>query len=256
MNQQKRLLKIMEELKKKKSLSLQDIIELTNSSRDTARRDTIKLSDNNLVVRNYGGISLVDSFNKIDSYLDRTNNMTQIKKELAKKAVSLIEQEKLIYFDVSTTISVIPQFLPAKKELHSVTNSIDIADQLLRNTNYKTTMLGGTLDGETRSVSGGSPLLELSKYQIDIAFLSCAGVNEKGFYYAHEEDIAMKTKIKEQSKIIAILCDHTKVGLSHNFPVYSFDDINFFITDKKLPSTLSEKIDSTKILYTKENKNV
>jgi len=246
----------MEELKKKKSLSLRDIIELTNSSRDTARRDTIKLSDNNLVVRNYGGISLVNSFNKIDGYLDRTNNMTQIKKELAKKAVSLINQKKLIYFDVSTTISAIPQFLPAKKELHSVTNSIDIADQLLRNTNYKTTMLGGALDGETRSVAGGSPLLELSKYQIDIAFLSCAGIDEKGIYYAHEEDIAMKTKIKEQSKLLVIICDHTKVELSHNFPVYSFDDIDFFITDRKLPTALSEKVDPTKILYTKESKNV
>jgi len=246
----------MEELKKKKSLSLLEIVELTNSSRDTARRDTIKLSDNNLVVRNYGGISLANSFNKIDPYLDRTNNMWQIKKEIAKNAASLINEGENIYFDVSTSVSAIPQFLSTKRDLSSVTNSIDIADQLLRNTKCKTTMLGGVLNRKTRAASGGSPLLELSKYQIDIAFLSCAGVNEKGIYYAHDEDIAMKTKIKEQSKTIVIVCDHTKVGLSHNFPIYSFDDIDFFVTDKKLPTTLSEKIGTRKILYTKEGKNV
>ena len=51
MNQQKRLLIIMERLKKEQSLTLQDIMQLTGASRDTARRDTIKLADNNLVIR-------------------------------------------------------------------------------------------------------------------------------------------------------------------------------------------------------------
>ena len=51
MNQQKRLLIIMERIKKEQSLTLQDIMQLTGASRDTARRDTIKLADNNLVIR-------------------------------------------------------------------------------------------------------------------------------------------------------------------------------------------------------------
>ncbi|MGE9790614.1 DeoR family transcriptional regulator [Enterococcus faecalis] len=42
-------------------------MQLTGASRDTARRDTIKLTDNNLVIRTYGGISLANSFNKIGS---------------------------------------------------------------------------------------------------------------------------------------------------------------------------------------------
>lgn len=57
----------MERLEKEKSLTLQDIMQLTGASRDTARRDTIKLTDNNLVIRTYGGISLANSFNKIGS---------------------------------------------------------------------------------------------------------------------------------------------------------------------------------------------
>nr|WP_275693000.1 DeoR family transcriptional regulator [Enterococcus hirae] len=64
---------IMERLEKEKSLTLQDIMQLTGVSRDTARRDTIKLTDSNLVIRTYGGISLANSFNKIDGCLGRTD---------------------------------------------------------------------------------------------------------------------------------------------------------------------------------------
>lgn len=256
MNQQKRLLLIIEQLQKEKSLSLKDIMQLTGASRDTARRDTIKLSDSNLVVRNYGGISLINTFNKIDSFLDRSDSMLQIKKEIVKAAANLIEQEKIGYFDVSTTISLMPQFLTAKSDLHSITNSLDIADQFLKNTDCKTTMLGGTLDKNSRAVSGGYPLLELTKYNIDIAFLSCAGVDKQGIYYAHDEDIAMKTKIREQAKTLVVACDHTKIGLDHNFLVYSFEDIDYFITDKELPEEISHLIGDQKIIYSGGKKNV
>lgn len=256
MNQQKRLQLIMDQLVKEKSLSLQDIISLTGASRDTTRRDMIKLADNQLVTRNYGGISLKDSFNKIDSFLDRTNNLTQIKKKIAKKAVTFITQNQTLFFDVSTTVSLMPQFLPTKKELYTLTNGLDISDQLLRNTLYQTTMLGGKLNRETRAVTGGLPLLELSKYTIEVAFLSCAGIDEKGIYYAHDEDIAMKTLIRQQAKTIVLLCDHTKIGLTHNFLIYPFKEIDFLVTDQKISRELAEKIGKNKIIYTKESENV
>lgn len=251
MNQQKRLLLIMEELEKKKSLGLQDIIQLTGASRDTTRRDIIRLADENLVTRNYGGISLTNAFNKIDGYLARTNDLITIKKKLAKKAAELADQGQTIYFDVSTTIAFVPQFLP-KQSLYTLTNSLDIADQLLRTTENQTTLLGGLLDRNSRSVFGGKPLLEIAKYHIDLAFLSCAGLDERGIYYAHDEDIAMKEKIREQSKMLILICDHTKIGLAHNFLLYSFPEIDYLVTDEKIPLPLAEKIGKEKIIYIKK----
>ncbi|EHB5058628.1 DeoR/GlpR transcriptional regulator, partial [Enterococcus faecalis] len=57
MIQKKRLELILEELKTRGTLSLKEIINLTGSSRDTARRDIIKLAQNNAIDRTYGGIS-------------------------------------------------------------------------------------------------------------------------------------------------------------------------------------------------------
>lgn len=243
---------IMERLEKEKSLTLQDIMQLTGVSRDTARRDTIKLTDSNLVIRTYGGISLANSFNKIDGYLGRTDQELQVKKQIAKEASKLVLEKQTVYLDVSTTISLLPQYLANRNINLAVTNSIDIADQFLKTTSIPTTILGGTLNKESRSVTGGYPIWELTKYRFDISFLSCAGINNQGIYYAHEEDIAMKQAIRENSNKLVLLCDHTKINLAHNYLIYPFEEIDYLITDKKIPEELAVKIGKSKIIYTKE----
>lgn len=243
----------MERLEKEKSLTLQDIMQLTGVSRDTARRDTIKLTDSNLVIRTYGGISLANSFNKIDGYLGRTDQELQVKKQIAKEASKLLLEKQTVYLDVSTTISLLPQYLANRNINLAVTNSIDIADQFLKTTSIPTTILGGTLNRESRSVTGGYPIWELTKYRFDSSFLSCAGINNQGIYYAHKEDIAMKQAVREKSNKVVLLCDHTKINLSHNYLVYSFEEIDYLITDKKIPEELVVRIGKSKILYTKEN---
>lgn len=84
MNQKERLTLILTQLATSPSLSLKDIMQLTGTSRDTARRDIVKLATNNLVERTYGGISQPNTFNKLDQYLDRDNDLIQTKRALAK----------------------------------------------------------------------------------------------------------------------------------------------------------------------------
>jgi hypothetical protein len=43
-----------------------------------SRRDIIQLTDNNLAERNYGGISLPNSFKRLDSYLDRSDDSLKL----------------------------------------------------------------------------------------------------------------------------------------------------------------------------------
>ena len=58
MFQEERLYKIVELLEKEKSMTTQDIVEIMGVSRDTARRDIIKLAESGKVVRTHGGITL------------------------------------------------------------------------------------------------------------------------------------------------------------------------------------------------------
>jgi len=252
LNQRERLALILSELEEKKSLSIKDIIKLTNTSRDTVRRDIVKLTNTNMIERTYGGISLPDSFNKLDEYLDRISDSADEKRKLARTASRLIGNSQLVYLDVSTTISLLPQFIKDTPQLLTVTNSLDIADQLIRYANCKARMMGGNLDHEKRCVIGTKPLLELDDYHFDLSFLSVAGIDETGVYYAYEEDIDFKKKIRERSETIVLLVDHSKLNSHHNFHVYNFDEIDIIILTEMIPTELKIAIENAgaKIVYT------
>ena len=62
MYQEERIYKILKLLREKKSLSNQEIMEKFNISRDTARRDILKLVDEGVAVRTHGGITKPELF--------------------------------------------------------------------------------------------------------------------------------------------------------------------------------------------------
>lgn len=250
--QKERLNLIMSKLELKKILSLKEIIKLTGASRDTARRDVIKLVEKNLVHRTYGGIALPESFKQLDNYLKRSSEQNHEKKQLAKAASRLIKDSQTIYLDVSTTVSFIPQYLEENKAPFTVTNSIDIADQLLRNSSCQTRILGGNLDREKRCVVGTKPLRELDDYKFDLALLSVVGLGSDGIYYAHEEDIDLKSKIRRQSGKVVFLIDTSKLNTTHNFKVFDFKEVDIVILNERLSKELEVllKNNHVQIIYT------
>ncbi len=235
MLQKERLELILEELKKRGTLSLKEIVLLTDSSRDTARRDILRLAQSDIVDRTYGGISLPNTFNRLDEYLIREEDADAEKEVLAKTASQLIGDDSYVYLDISTTISHIPRNMKASKNVTVITNSLDIADQLIRNTKCKTKLLGGTLNPITRSVVGNKPMLEMDAYNFDYAFISAAGIDASGIYYAYDEDIAFKRKIRNQTKSLVLLLDSSKIGLRHNYKCLNFEDIDVLVVEGRLP---------------------
>ncbi|WP_237163224.1 DeoR/GlpR family DNA-binding transcription regulator [Paenibacillus sp. BIHB 4019] len=208
----------------------------------------MKLTENNLVKRTYGGVSLPDRFNRLDNYLERAEDLITEKKQLAIAASKLITSDKMVYLDVSTTVSFIPQCIKSQDNNFFITNSLDIADQLLQHTDSKTRILGGNLDKEKRCVIGTKVLSELSNYNFDISFLSIAGIDADGIYYAYEEDIELKRMIKKQTGLLVLLVDETKINVSHNFKVFNMEDIDIIITNKILPVELSNLLDNHRVM--------
>ncbi|MQS97659.1 DeoR/GlpR family DNA-binding transcription regulator [Companilactobacillus halodurans] len=248
--QKERLDLILKTLQEKNTLTLKDIIDLTGTSRDTARRDIVKLTENNLVERNYGSISLPNTFQKLDNYLKRSDDNIDDKQELAKQAAIFTNHASQVYLDVSTTVEFMPRYI-INSNLFAITNSLDTADQLIRHAPCKSRILGGNLDPEKRCVTGTMPCLDMEHYNFDYAFISSVGIDESGIYYAYEDDIDYKKKIRQQAKKVVLLLDHSKVNVKHNFKVLNLNQIDYIITNGELPQKLENKLikSKTQMIY-------
>lgn len=253
MYQEERLISILDYLKENKRISVDQICTLFNISRDTARRDLVKLEEERKIVRTRGGALLPSIHTEIKNYSHRLNIVSDEKKVIGKKAASLIYPGDRIILDASTTVQSCAEQIN-NTECTIITNSINQADVLSSNSNINIQLLGGILEKEHRYVYGSSVIDKLSEYNVDKAFIGVVGISESGLTIAHEEDGAVKRKMIQQAKQVIALADNTKLGNTDFFRFANLQDIDLLITDKTPPQSLRELLDKHHVeLLTAEN---
>ena len=131
MYQEQRLNKILELLAEKRQLSAKEMVDYFHVSKDTIRRDFAILNERKLVQRTHGGILPLENKQQILSFNDRSKKFTKEKRKIAQKAYELIEEEQLLYFDVSTIILQLAQLMNQKNTIysHSLDNAIMLSGQ-------------------------------------------------------------------------------------------------------------------------------
>ena len=130
MTQEERLLAQHVLLLKSKKLTTEQICQHVEISRDSARRDLIKLGDLADVQRIRGGAILVPVQQSALPYLQR-EHLSAIKMAIGKAAAHLVNENDFIIIDSGTSLTAMAAHLTSPATV--VTNSIDclaiLADQ-------------------------------------------------------------------------------------------------------------------------------
>lgn len=242
MYQEERLIDIIQYLKEKRRISVDHICERYEVSRDTARRDLVKLEERNAIVRTRGGAILPSHHNQIKNYTHRLKTVSSEKKKIGKKAASLIQKGDKIILDTSTTVQACANQLNGI-DCTVVTNSINQAEILSNKENVNIQLLGGYLEKEHRFLYGTSVIQRLNKFNVDKAFIGVVGISERGLTIAHEEDGMVKQNMMQQAGQVIVLADHTKIGVTEFFQFAHLDDVDLVITDRPLEEKFQKLLD-------------
>ncbi|UTR13828.1 DeoR/GlpR family DNA-binding transcription regulator [Salipaludibacillus sp. LMS25] len=233
MYQEERLAAIISHLKQSKRISVEQICTLFDVSRDTARRDLVKLEEERSIVRTRGG-ALLPSHVEVKPYSSRLETVSEEKKKIGKLAASLIYEGDRVILDTSTTVQACAEQI-ANVNCTIITNSINQADVLSNKNKINIQLLGGTLEKDHRFLYGSSVVEKLSDYYADKAFLGVLGMSEEGLTIAHEEDGVVMRKMMQQAKQVIVLADHTKLGNTDFFKYAHLSEADLLITDKIPP---------------------
>ncbi|KKB74464.1 MULTISPECIES: DeoR/GlpR family DNA-binding transcription regulator [Bacillus] len=231
MYQEERLISIIDYLKEHKRISVDQICSLLHVSRDTARRDLVKLKERGVIIRTRGGAILPTNHDEIKDYSGRLNIVSEEKNMIGKAAASLIREGDRVIFDASTTVQACAEHLP-DLNCTIITNSINQAEVLSSRKGVDIHLLGGKLQKEHRFLYGASVIEKLSSYHVDKALIGVVGVSEHGLSIAHEEDGMVKRKIISQAEQVIALADHSKIGRTDFFQYAELSDIDLLITDR------------------------
>lgn len=245
MYQEERLLKILEYLKEHNTMSIHNICEMFSISRDTARRDIIKLIEEGTAIRTHGGISLPKLISSIEAYRERLKYYSDEKKSIAKKAMGFINEKEHYFLDVSTTVSFLAEYL--NKDVTVFTHSLDNIEILSDKKEISVNSIGGKLHSKNRFFYklGGTDYL--SGLRFDKAFMGAAAINEDGIYYDDEEDAFIKQSAAKRSDKVIVLTDSKKFTLSSYYKGLSWDQIDIIITNSKPPEIFMNLVNENDI---------
>ncbi|MGY4690558.1 DeoR/GlpR family DNA-binding transcription regulator [Salibacterium sp. K-3] len=239
MYQEERMEAVLQHVKQYQRMSIQEMCRQFGISRDTARRDVVRLAEQGAVVRTHGGVMLPAVKEALKGYEERLERASEEKQEIAAEAVSRIHQGETIMLDASTTVQFAAETISVTP-LTVITNSIVNAERLPNQIETDIYLLGGRLNPQHRFLHGPQTLEKLGQYYADRAFIGVIGICEDGFYYAHEEDAAVKQKMAERAGRVYVLADHTKFFKKHFYRGMELEEADAVITDAAPPPDIQQ----------------
>lgn len=203
---------ILQELKAKGIISVNDLVKMLNASESTVRRDLNALDSEGLLRKIHGGaIQIGESASKHDYKVNIRESLNlDEKNEIAKKAASLIEAGDVIYLDAGTTTENLINFIEAD-DITVVTNGIVHAKKLLEK-GIKTFILGGEVKAITEAIVGSTAVEDLKKYNFTKGFFGTNGVSNKSGYTTPDINEAMvKSQAMKMCTESFVLADRSKL---------------------------------------------
>ncbi|WP_313110985.1 DeoR/GlpR family DNA-binding transcription regulator [Pseudescherichia sp.] len=225
-----RLQKIKKIIQENKSVSIEALVSRMGVSKDTIRRDLIRLEQDNVIKRTHGGAVINNRDALIFDYSQRSGTLNPVKENIAKKAASVVRDNASVIFDASTTVeAVIPNL--ADKHILAITNSLTNANRLAKNQNSDVKLLPGKLHKEQLFLYGSETIQKLAEYHVDYVLLGIFAISDKGvFIHTEEEGLVKRQMIMQGTKVIA-LADNTKINTTGFFKVCDLSLIDCLITD-------------------------
>ena len=215
-------------------ITIAEITEKYDISDESARRDLRLLEQKGICKRTHGG-AIVErqiGFSKPAGCTCR--DIKEVKPnylEIAKKAVSMIEENDVVFIIAATVGYFMVQNIPDDLHIRVVTNSIILAEELRTKENISTILLGGEMNGKG-SLYDSFAVEMVKKLRFDKCFITSACVSSKfGLSIQKSQAISFWNAVLDSSKTAIGLYPTEKIGFDSIVSICPVDRLDCIITD-------------------------
>ncbi len=228
-----RLDRILDAVRVRRFLSVDDAVELTGSSPASIRRDFARLAEQGALRRVRGGVRPTGTANMLPFEIRESRQLPE-KQAIARYAASLLRPGDVVIIDGGTTTFQLAVALPPIP-LRIITNSISLAHYLdqhaRRSAQIEIFLTGGYLYPNSGLLVGPGARATIAQYHVDWAFLSVAGITRDGFHNTNEMVVETEQQMLASADRSVVLADHSKVGRGAMCRICPLGDVHQLITD-------------------------
>lgn len=207
----------------------------------TIRRDLDYLEEKKKVRRVHGGAVCVENCNREPAFEQRVSNLVEEKKNIARIAATLVEEETTIALDCGSTALELVKCLVDIPQLTIITSSIHIMNLCLNYPNLHVLVPPGHLRPHEGSLVGSETVEFLRSIHVDQFFMGVGGIDSKaGITEYNMDDIAVKKALAANAKQLIVLADASKFNKITFAKICDLDLIDCLVTNSTIPKNLQD----------------
>ncbi|HCD7255066.1 TPA: L-fucose operon activator [Citrobacter farmeri] len=220
-------------LSQHKSLTTEVLAVQLNVSKETIRRDLSELQVQGKVLRNHGRAKGIQRENPDsgDPFHIRLKSHYAHKADIARKALSWIEEGMVIALDASSTCWYLARQLP-DINIQIFTNSQPICQELSKRQHIQLISSGGRLERKHGCYVNPALISQLKSLDVDLFIFSCEGIDRYGeLWDSSTFNADFKSVLLKRASQSLLLIDKSKFNRSGEARLGHLDDVTHIVSD-------------------------
>lgn len=250
MHESERHLIILSVLQEKPLATVRELVNLTQSSEATIRRDISALDQQKKLRKMRGGAEAINlrSMPGLAGRPFAYNKSVNVssKRAIAKAAVDLCEEGEAIIINGGTTTFQMVHYL-TPRHLQVYTNSFPIADHLLNQTQNTVIVPGGTIYREQNIILSPFENDGSKHFHAQKIFMGAQGVGVMGIMEADNLVVQAEEKLMGQADELVLLVDSSKFRKRSSLVLCPLERASTIITDSGIDPEAREMIEDAGI---------
>lgn len=231
MNELERQKYILDLVRERQFITVNDLSDLMDASPATIRRDVVKLDQRALLRKVHGGIARIDDEPGIARGKPyRENQVLNVvqKQAIAQAAAQLCHDGDTIFIHAGSTCSLFSRSLTTKS-LRVYTNSIAVSENIWRNEHCHLHLLGGDLHREQAVLHSQRAWDE--QFFVAKCFMGTLGLGPDGLLENDPLLVRVVEMIAKRASDVIVLADSSKFAMRPRLHALAFSHVSTLVTD-------------------------
>ncbi len=216
-------------------LAVEDLAARFAVTPQTIRRDLNELAEARVISRVHGGAIIASGVENL-AYEARKQVAQNAKRLIGEAAAALIPDNTSLFLNLGTTTEEVARAVAGRTGLLVVTNNMNVALELYRNTAIQVIVAGGTLRPSDGGIIGRLAADAFRQFKADIAVIGTSAIDSDGTLLDYDlREVQVSRAIIENARRVMLVTDSSKFSRRAPVRIARLEEIDILITDR-LPS--------------------
>ena len=208
-------------------------------SAQTIRKDLNDLCEQRALTRIHGGAIVASGVEHL-AYEARRFVAAEEKTAIGAAAAALIPDGCSLFINIGTTTEEVAAALTSHEDLLVITNNLNVAMLLYRFPRIEVIVAGGTVRRADGAVVGSTATNLIGQFKVDYAIIGASAIDEEGALLDFDyREVQAAQAIIANARSVMLVADSTKLRRSAPVRIAHIGQIQTFVTDRALPSSLA-----------------